>query len=538
MNGEFAGTAARLMLVSSQPLDDTTNRGPMSASKPDLLIRQGDLTTTARDLASLIASSGRVFLRDVPVRVASASACELPRVEILTADRVAVEAHLLARPVKLDSNSNRSPATLPERVARLYLALDQRDLPPLKGITGAPLLSPDGAIRATDGYDAEAGLWCANIPTIDVPLRPSIDDARRALRSLREAFQTFPFADAVLTPPNEEGVPTVDLSLAPAYDETAFLVGLLTAVCRASLTLAPGLAIAAPQSSGSGTGKGLLVRTISAIAFGVMSRAFTKGGGVAELDKRIASELMEAAPVLFLDNVNVTDLRSELLASVLSEKSVGCRVLGVSRMVRLNSCAFVAVTGNGLCLSEDLMRRFIRVELDAKTEDPEGRRFAPGFLDSINARRPELLTAALTILRWGRQHENELVRGRPLGSYETWSPWVRDPLLTLGCADPVDRIAQLKASDPERARIAAIFTEWHERHGERPVTVGRLDPKVVALIDPQSRSRQFAAAAVAKLAGTRAAGFVLTRQDPAGRWGVTTYALRRTAVIGDGHPAP
>ena len=35
------------------------------------------------------------------------------------------------------------------------------------------------------------------------------------------------------------------------------------------------------------------------------------------------------------------------------------------------------------------------------------------------------------------------------------------------------------------------------------------------------------------VAGTRMAGFVLTRQVPVGKWGKTTYALKKTAEEGD-----
>jgi hypothetical protein len=34
---------------------------------------------------------------------------------------------------------------------------------------------------------------------------------------------------------------------------------------------------------------------------------------------------------------------------------------------------------------------------------------------------------------------------------------------------------------------------------------------------------------LARLAGTRAAGLVLTRQDPAGKWAAATYVLNNTA---------
>src|SRR5262249_56331485 len=92
---------------------------------------------------------------------------------------------------------------------------------------------------------------------------------------------------------------------------------------------------------GAGSGKGLLVRAICMIAFGNRPRAFTAGSERHELDKRLAAELIEAQPVLYLDNANGTVLRSDLLASVLTERPARVRLLGVSRMVPLNSTAFV-----------------------------------------------------------------------------------------------------------------------------------------------------------------------------------------------------
>jgi hypothetical protein len=100
-------------------------------------------------------------------------------------------------------------------------------------------------------------------------------------------------------------------------------------------------------------------------------------------------------------------------------------------MVPLNSTAFVAITGNGLTITEDLARRFNHCQLDAHCEDPELREFGSGFLDQIERRRVELLVACLTIWRWGRQNATLLPRGKPLGSFETWrngvaircSPW-------------------------------------------------------------------------------------------------------------------
>ena len=411
----------------------------------------------------------------------------------------------------------------------MYLHLrGEWGLRPLAGITTAPVLSADGAVRSTEGYDPESQLWCAKVPKWQIPERPSREQAEAAFRVLRETFRTFPFADAPRIHDQSLGAEVVDLDQPPFLDESTFLVGLVTAICRPELWLAPGFLVRAPEISGAGSGKGLLMRSVCAIAFGIQPRAFTKGGDRQELDKRLASDLIEAAPMLFLDNVNGSILRSDILASVLTERPARVRPLGRTGMVALNSTAFIAVTGNGLSVSEDLARRFMVCELDARCEDPEQRPFTDGFLAGIELRRGELLSAALTVWRWGRQNSGELQPGRPLGSFEQWAMWCRDPLRALGCRDPVDRIDLIKADDPQRREIVELFETWHAHHRDRPVKAKVIAEPVRALLDPQRRGRQFMTARLVQLAGTRAGGFVLTRQEAAGKWGVDTYSLVRT----------
>src|SRR5262245_54470691 len=97
-------------------------------------------------------------------------------------------------------------------------------------------------------------------------------------------------------------------------------------------------------------------------------------------------------------------------------------------MMPLNASVLVIVTGNGLRISEDLARRFIAVELDPRTENPEARRFTTDILREITLNRNKLLAAALTVWRWGRL-QADLPAGLPLGSFEQWCSWVRDPLV-------------------------------------------------------------------------------------------------------------
>ena len=229
--------------------------------------------------------------------------------------------------------------------------------------------------------------------------------------------------------------------------------------------------------SGAGAGKGLLARCMCIIAFGRDPHAVTSGATAEELEKRIAAELMGGSPALFLDNLNNTAFRSDLLASAITERPARVRLLGKSQMVLLNASAFVIMTGNGLSVSEDLARRFIAVEFDPRTEDPEARPFKTDIRAEVRERRTELLAALLTIWRWGRL-ATDIKRGLPLGSFEQWCRWVRDPLLALGCQDPVERVSEAKARDGRRQEIGDLFTLWWEKHGDRPVAVSQLDPTV------------------------------------------------------------
>ena len=97
------------------------------------------------------------------------------------------------------------------------------------------------------------------------------------------------------------------------------------------------------------------------------------------------------------------------------------------------------------------------------------------------------------IWRWGRQNAG-LTRGKALGSFESWAEWCRDPLLALGCRDPVERMDEIKSDDPHRRQIVELFAAWAVRHGGRPVKAAALAESVQALVDPQGRGRQHIAA--------------------------------------------
>src|SRR5207249_133931 len=155
-----------------------------------------------------------------------------------------------------------------------------------------------------EGYDRETRLWCRNAPTFNLPDHPSEDQARQALRALRAAFRTFSFADAVRRRDADLDLELVELEESPGRDESAFLTGLMTGVCRSGLILAPGLMLIAARFSGSGSGKGLLIRAIALIAFGLLPSALTAKGDQQELEKTLGAAILEGDQTLLIDNVN------------------------------------------------------------------------------------------------------------------------------------------------------------------------------------------------------------------------------------------
>ena len=459
---------------------------------PELFINPHDPTATAKELAGIIARGTEfLFNGNTPVRI-TAEDDEMPRAIEVTNEAVRVVAHQLCVPIKLSTSRralHKEPVPLSAEIAGLYLnGLEGRwGLKMFRGITTAPILSDNGEIRTADGYDSISRLWCYKVPTVAVVDRPTQDDALRALNFLRRVFRTFPFADGERITDPDLGVEVISAEQKPGLDESSFLVGLITAVCRQSLDLAPGLLCNAPSISGAGTGKGLLIRGICITGSGARPVAFTAGHDNEEFDKRLTAAFVESRPAVFLDNFNAKELKSDTLASVLTEDPAMVRIMGQTKNVPLHTRTLVAITGNGVQIAEDMVRRLLLWNLDARMADPEQRKFRPGFLNHIYSLRPNLLSACLTIWRWGRQNPTPI--GLPLGSYETWSRWCRDPLLALGCADPITRMAEIKAADPARKQLTEVFAVWWEKHRDAVLKATELAPEVLELIDERATKR-------------------------------------------------
>ena len=352
---------------------------------------------TVAELRGILGWNGGLYDRGKIVKMVDDQARGGSVAHVMTPAALVMATHQASRPylVKVTGDSiEEVDAALPHQIAVMYQDWRDWGLPPLNGIAATPFLGEDGSIRTAQGYDSATGMWCEeNMPNVAglVPRKPDKDVAAKALLVVRNQFRTFCFADAIMVSEGG-GVMVVDTNRPPGMDESSFLAALLTAPCRPSLWLAPGALFGASPMSGAGVGKGLLVRCICEIAFGRQPYAITAGGTREEQEKRIAAALIAAGPALFLDNFNGVTLKSAALASALTERPAQVREFGKLDFITLNAIAFVALTGNGLVLAEDLVRRFLSIAFDARMEDPEQRRFEVSILDEVKLRRAGKLT--------------------------------------------------------------------------------------------------------------------------------------------------
>jgi putative DNA primase/helicase len=332
------------------------------------------------------------------------------------------------------------PRNCPDRIGDVLRARQgQWQFHIVLGIVHTPQFRPDGSLTMTEGYDPDTRLLFKSEGEVfpPIPDRPTREEALAALKLLTDAIKTFPFKSKV--------------------DEAVVLSMFLTGLCRRILDAAPLHGISA---TAAGTGKSLLVDLCSILMSGREAPVISIESSKEEVEKRLGASLLAGNTIVAFDNC-ITPVGNPLICSVLTQRWVQVRVLGLLRQANAPVSVLFTATGNNLILESDLTRRSIRCELDAKVERPELREFDVNAKMMFRERRGELVSAALTIIRAGRVAELKPI-SPPLGSFEMWSDWVRNPLQWLGCADPCDSMERIYQGDPEREAHETMIVVWRD----------------------------------------------------------------------------
>ena len=122
----------------------------------------------------------------------------------------------------------------------------------------------------------------------------------------------------------------------------------------------------------------------------------------------------------------------------------------------------------------DLARRVVPIDLLPDVERPEER---SGFVHAdlrgyVVRQRPQLVVAALTILRAycldGRADQHL----PPYGSFEAWSDLIRSALVWARAADPcLGRVGLQATSDEGYEPLRDLLEAWHACYGKTPMTL-------------------------------------------------------------------
>lgn len=340
----------------------------------------------------------------------------------------------------------------PLSIVKTYLArTGEWKLPILKAIIYAPTLRPDGSVVDQPGYDPKSGVYASFEPDSFLPIdpKPNRNDAIQAIKTLKSLFNTFPFASDA--------------------DRSVVLATILTGLIRQSLETAPMFGFSAPVA---GSGKSLIVDMISIIITGNKAAVLTPGKTEEELEKRLGAALMAGTTVVSFDNCTDT-LQGDFLCQMLTQTMVKIRILGFSKNVDVPTNCLMLATGNNLTFAEDMTRRVLLCTLDPEMERPEERQFDIDANEEAFRRRPELVSAGLTVLR------AFICAGRPkaastLGSYSEWSNLIRSALVWLGECDPCQTMERVRDNDPVLSKNLRLLHQIDCHFYGRTFTTGDL----------------------------------------------------------------
>ena len=270
-----------------------------------------------------------------------------------------------------------------------------------------------------------------------MPHKPTKDDAASAIANLNEVLADFPLYDAA--------------------DRSAWLAMVLSMIGRSCIDgYVPLFAVTANIR---GAGKSLLVDAATLIAYGHHAgrKAFTRDDD--EMRKVITAVTLAATPSILFDNVDM-QLGGAALDAAITSSTWSDRVLGQSRMTGdLPMRTVWSATGNNMAFGSDVGRRVLPIRLQSRLETPEDRSgfHHPDLLSWIEAERPRLAVAALTLLRAYFVAGCPPQTGGNWGSFERWSEVVRGSIVWAGGADPLPTRSTALAGDDTAALLGKLI---------------------------------------------------------------------------------
>ena len=330
----------------------------------------------------------------------------------------------------------------------------------LERIIFHPLFDCRGNLHDAAGYSKHTKCYFAKPPGLKIPpvaSRPTRADVNRAKDLINDLLSDFPFVGEA------EKAHSIGLLLLP------FIRPLIKGPTPLHLIEAPT----------PGTGKTLLARCLTLPSTGGDLQVLTEGRDEDEWRKRITSALRKQCDFLLIDNLQKR-LDSPALASALTSTVWTDRILGQSNIVSIPiSCGWMA-TGNNPTISPEMIRRTVRIRLDAQTEmpwlRPNNSWKHPNLEKWVQEYRGDLIRAALTLVQfWISIGCPEEMNTKSLGMFEQWSAKVGSILKVSNISGFLENLPDLyETTDSDESALKRLTSLWWEIHGSSPVGVSEL----------------------------------------------------------------
>lgn len=325
---------------------------------------------------------------------------------------------------------------------------DRKYLQTLMGIAHQPYFDANEKLVTTPGFNPETGLYaCFGVDDYTVSA-PSMDDAKQALMTLKAELAEFEFQKP--------------------EDLAAALCAILTAVVRSGLPLAPAFNI---NAAISGSGKSFLAKIIVLLATPLTPYITSYPTSENEAIKAIFAVLRERPPVVLFDDMQTDWKPFGAINKVLTSATTTERVLGSSGTGTAQTNALFLGTGNNREPQQDMRRRVVTMRLAPKSIF---KHFKHNPHKQISKYRSVYVGFALTIIQAFLLHAKRDDTLTPIGSFEEWSKFCREPLIWLGEPDPASSLINQVKDNTDNEGLAALLKQWRSMYGDEAILVREL----------------------------------------------------------------
>lgn len=340
---------------------------------------------------------------------------------------------------------------------------DRKHLQTLTGIAHQPYFDANEQLVTTPGFNPTTGIYASFGANAYAISAPSKEDAQRGLMALKAELAEFEFEKP--------------------EDLSAALCAMLTAVIRPGLPLAPAFNFNAPSS---GSGKSFLAGLVVLFATPLRPYVTSYPTSATEATKVILAMLLEKPPVILFDDMQTDWKPFGAINKALTSHTTTERLLGKSGTATARTNSLFLGTGNNTGPIKDMRRRVVTARLAAKTSL---RTFERSPHKQIAKHRSVYVGFALTIIQAFLLHGKRDDTLTPIGSYEDWSRFCREPLIWLGEPDPASSLINQVKDNTDNEALAVLLKLWRDLYHDESTTVrelisdARRKPKLQEIID-------------------------------------------------------